>query len=103
MLLLFYGMCAFLAAPGYAHRAAIAWQGTRFNWIFAAIFGAVFGLLGMLLTYREILSDQLAYRKAHGLCPGCGYDLTGNTSGACPECGMPIGTRVAIFPADGQE
>jgi hypothetical protein len=23
-------------------------------------------------------------------CQGCGYDLTGNTSGACPECGQPI-------------
>lgn len=22
-----------------------------------------------------------------GLCEGCGYDLTGNTSGVCPECG----------------
>ena len=24
---------------------------------------------------------------ARGLCPACGYDLTGNTSGVCPECG----------------
>jgi len=24
-----------------------------------------------------------------GQCPTCGYDLTGNTSGVCPECGMP--------------
>ena len=23
----------------------------------------------------------------HLLCRGCGYDLTGNTSGVCPECG----------------
>ena len=23
-----------------------------------------------------------------GKCPGCGYDLTGNQSGKCPECGM---------------
>ena len=26
-------------------------------------------------------------RKKPGLCPSCGYSLTGNTSGACPECG----------------
>jgi len=25
-------------------------------------------------------------RKA-GLCPVCGYELTGNTTGVCPECG----------------
>lgn len=26
-------------------------------------------------------------------CPSCGYDLTGNTSGTCPECGAAIGSR----------
>jgi hypothetical protein len=25
-----------------------------------------------------------------GHCPGCGYELTGNTSGVCPECGKRI-------------
>ena len=23
-------------------------------------------------------------------CPTCGYNLTGNTSGICPECGQPV-------------
>ena len=26
-----------------------------------------------------------------GVCPICGYDLTGNVSGRCPECGRKIG------------
>ena len=26
-------------------------------------------------------------RLAKGQCPHCGYDLTGNVSGVCPECG----------------
>lgn len=26
-------------------------------------------------------------RKRRGRCSQCGYDLTGNTSGRCPECG----------------
>ena len=26
-------------------------------------------------------------RQKHGRCVRCGYDLTGNTSGVCPECG----------------
>ena len=26
-------------------------------------------------------------RRPAGMCPSCGYDLTGNVSGACPECG----------------
>jgi hypothetical protein len=26
----------------------------------------------------------------HALCASCGYNLTGNVSGICPECGTPI-------------
>lgn len=29
-------------------------------------------------------------REARGLCRECGYDLTANTSGTCPECGATI-------------
>ena len=28
-------------------------------------------------------------RTASGECVTCGYNLTGNTSGVCPECGTP--------------
>jgi hypothetical protein len=28
-------------------------------------------------------------RVAAGHCPRCGYNLTGNVSGVCPECGTP--------------
>jgi hypothetical protein len=28
-----------------------------------------------------------------GYCRECGYDLTGNVSGVCPECGTPIHHR----------
>jgi hypothetical protein len=33
------------------------------------------------LNRREIIS---------GICPICGYNLTGNTSGVCPECGTSV-------------
>ncbi len=29
-------------------------------------------------------------RIPHGHCQRCGYDLTGNVSGRCPECGKEI-------------
>ncbi len=29
-------------------------------------------------------------RRHDGQCVGCGYDLTGNESGVCPECGTEI-------------
>jgi ribosomal protein L37E len=28
-------------------------------------------------------------RRSHGCCQRCGYNLTGNVSGVCPECGTP--------------
>jgi hypothetical protein len=38
-----------------------------------------------------ILSWWLDRRVAvPGCCRCCGYDLTGNVSGVCPECGTPI-------------
>ncbi len=32
-------------------------------------------------------------RRAAGLCASCGYNLTGNVSGRCPECGAATTTR----------
>lgn len=29
-------------------------------------------------------------RHRAGRCDRCGYDLTGNVSGVCPECGKPL-------------
>jgi hypothetical protein len=29
-------------------------------------------------------------------CRACAYDLTGNVSGVCPECGTPVGDDTAI-------
>jgi hypothetical protein len=32
-------------------------------------------------------------RVVAGLCPACDYDLTGNVSGVCPECGKEVVRR----------
>jgi hypothetical protein len=34
-------------------------------------------------------AHRVARRRAAGECLRCGYDLTGNVSGTCPECGTP--------------
>jgi len=33
---------------------------------------------------------QIRKRPRKGYCAACDYDLTGNVSGRCPECGTPI-------------
>jgi hypothetical protein len=45
--------------------------------------------LGTLLRGRRRLRIRDA-EYYHPHCGGCGYDLTGNVSGVCPECGQPI-------------
>lgn len=41
-------------------------------------------------------------RRRRGLCLGCGYDLTGNMGGRCPECGRALpDSRDSKSPATG--
>ena len=35
-------------------------------------------------------------RRRRGRCTTCGYDLTGNVSGVCPECGLALVGRSAV-------
>ena len=46
---------------------------------------------GLLGTYPTVVfirrPFRLARRRRNGWCLGCGYDLQGNVSGVCPECG----------------
>ena len=44
---------------------------------------AVYGLL----THRFGPANVECRRRRKGLCLKCGYNLTGNVSGVCPECG----------------
>ena len=53
-------------------------------WIIVALFATypfIVFIRGPLRRWR---------RKKKGLCLKCGYDLTGNVSGVCPDCGTEI-------------
>ncbi len=55
-------------------------------WQLAILF-AVLPLLWLVWFRRQ----SKRYRIKRGLCPGCGYDLRGNTNtAACPECGKTV-------------
>ena len=61
----------------------------------AAVSDAAYGLTvdvvtaAPLVTPGIVLAVLLARRRDHppGHCRQCGYNLRGNTSGRCPECG----------------
>jgi hypothetical protein len=49
----------------------------------------VTALLALALAVA-ILKWQHRQSLRVGLCPACSYNITGNTSGVCPECGRDI-------------
>lgn len=46
-----------------------------------------FAVISLVFGWRAWV---LSARSEIGRCTSCGYNLTGNTSGTCPECGTPV-------------
>ena len=49
-------------------------------------FASIYWVMYLLITVER-------RRSARGLCRSCGYSLTGNVSGVCPECGTPVANQ----------
>lgn len=45
--------------------------------------------IGLAMSVGAVAYRRLRSIKPDGHCRHCGYDLTGNESGVCPECGVP--------------
>ena len=56
--------------------------------------GIILTLQGWLVyraeLYHWLMCKTKWYRRRHNLCLTCGYDLTGNVSGVCSECGVEV-------------
>ena len=63
-------------------------------WLTVAAVAVVGGVaaLGLVQTVLHTARPYLL-RELPGRCRGCGYDMTGNTSGACPECGRAVAAK----------
>jgi predicted RNA-binding Zn-ribbon protein involved in translation (DUF1610 family) len=79
---------AVLAASGEGFR------GDRIM-IYYGQFGFAMPLLGGVIAHIVFKRRERAreMRRRHNLCVACGYNLTGNVSGACPECGEKISSK----------
>ncbi len=67
-----------------------AWEGTM-RWLVAVV--TVMACGGLFLSFRKTIRHSLWRALAdQGVpcCTSCGYDLTVNESGRCPECGEVI-------------
>jgi hypothetical protein len=54
------------------------------------------GLCFVALCLPLLFERERCYARDHkGLCINCGYNLTGNESGVCPECGTGVGRAVS--------
>lgn len=69
---------AVIAEMGYCWIAA-----SFCAWNAPFLFGSVLVLWG----HRQSVRGS---RRIRGQCLNCGYDLRGNTSGICPECGTAV-------------
>jgi hypothetical protein len=63
-------------------------------WLFWGFYGLL-GLVANVLAVSVAVWARLRFYpiRGYGACQHCGYDLTGNVSGVCPECGTPVGHK----------
>jgi hypothetical protein len=55
--------------------------------------GWAFGAVGGYIVAKRVATrrdGRRMRRQSQGLCIRCGYNLKGNVSGCCPECGEPV-------------
>ncbi len=78
--------------PGYRPYATV--YEVRFpSWLFVILLATYPAIVFVRGPVRRLVtSARHRKRLAAGLCQGCGYDLSGNESGTCPECGTEVVT-----------
>jgi len=78
------GACLMLFDKLFAWRVV-----DRQPWAAAALWalGAAIGVAAGRGSWRASGRRVRHFRRMFGACAACGYDLTGNESGVCPECG----------------
>ena len=80
-------MTSTTTAPGATATATFTW---RSGWLLRVPFWFLC-LVALLPTLsRMVRARRRIMRARRHRCTSCAYDLTGNASGVCPECGMSV-------------
>lgn len=77
-------ICAFTSSPFFFGSKGHALG------LMAAACAILFAVLAVAFVFLYLAGRMLLPRFADDLCAGCGYDLIGNESGRCPECGEAV-------------
>ncbi len=81
----------------FAYEAIAAGLGLLCSSLWRGMIGVVFGpffiinglaVLGGIEVSRRLYKSKIPHEEPR--CEACGYNLTGNVSGVCPECGSAI-------------
>ena len=80
------------ASPVVLFRGVAALPSLAVSVITAAVYATGFAFLALLWSAFRMNSDSIRRERRLRLmnCGQCGYDLTGNVSGTCPECGTVV-------------
>jgi hypothetical protein len=80
-----------LSRPGTGgppvHFAPRSMRFLSVHWVWLTALTSVLPLLCVPRLLRRAVANR---RRRAGLCVACSYDLTGNVSGVCPECGTKV-------------
>lgn len=79
---------------GWMLRSA---TGRRVVFLNMKLAGVVICLFTLAIVIARIVRTRLVLNRAAPRCWGCEYDLTGNLSGRCPECGKLAIARATKF------
>lgn len=92
VVVVFYSGCCLLVPylTFYTQYGLLAWLAFPVVGLIAPVFAVVFVLN----------ANDIAKASQVNLCRYCEYDLTGNVSGICPECGEQVEPREELMGDD---
>ena len=89
----FYGWWSWFDFKSSKSQLASTWHFTFPHW-FLLLLSAVLPSIWLIKWWKK---RRLAMV---GCCPACGYDLTGNETGVCPECGASTAIETTRWETD---